>query len=52
MSLIIGALILAGLVWFVLIVVGKSVFEDVIGGFFRKIRRRTKDENDKDHYVY
>lgn len=52
LTLLLGALILAGFMWFVLTIAAKGIFEDLIGGTFLRIRRRIKRERDKDHYVY
>ena len=50
LSLLLGALILAGFLWFVLLVFCKFLFEDVVGGSVRKLRRKV--EREKDPYVY
>jgi hypothetical protein len=52
LTLLVGALIVAGVLWFVLTVIGKGIFEDLIGGSIKKMRRKMKHERDKDHYVY
>jgi len=48
-GLILGALILAGIAWFVILVLGKAIFEDLIGAIIVKFRRK-KDK--KDRYIY
>lgn len=48
-GLIFGTVILAGMVWFVLLIFGKAVFEDMIGGIVNKMRKRREK---KDRYIY
>jgi hypothetical protein len=48
LGLLAGAAILAGAAWLLLFIVGKVVFEDMIGGLIRKIRAKIK----KDKYIY
>ncbi len=50
LSLLLGALIVAGILWFVLLIFCKILFEDVIGGSVRKIKRKV--EREKDPYIY
>jgi len=48
LGLLLGALVLAGVTYFVLYVLVRAVFEDIIGGMIRKIKRK----KEKDHYIY
>jgi hypothetical protein len=50
LGLLLGAAILAGLLWFVLYILGKYIFEDMLGGTVSKVRRKRVEE--KDHYIY
>lgn len=47
-GLLLGAVIGVGVTYFVLYIVVKAVFEDIIGGMIRRIRRK----KEKDHYIY
>ncbi|NIM13148.1 MAG: hypothetical protein GTO45_13595 [Candidatus Aminicenantes bacterium] len=47
-GLLLGAAVVAGVAYFVLYIIGKVVFEDIIGGIIRRIRRK----KEKDHYIY
>jgi hypothetical protein len=50
LTLIFGAFLVAAFLWFVLTILGKSIFEDLLGSLSKKVRRRR--ERDRDHYVY
>jgi hypothetical protein len=49
LSLFIGIIIIAGIAWFILYLVGKIIFEDLIGGTFRKVKRKSPKD---DQYIY
>ena len=49
LSLLIGIVVLAGIAWFILYVVGKIIFEELIGGTFKKMKRKS---NKDDQYIY
>jgi hypothetical protein len=49
LSLLIGIVVLAGVAWFILYVVGKIIIEDIIGGTFKKIKRKSPKD---DQYIY
>jgi hypothetical protein len=48
LGLLLGGAILAGLAWFVLYIIAVTIFEDLIGGLIRRIKRKRK----KDRYIY
>jgi hypothetical protein len=52
LGLLFGAAILAGIGWFVLFIVSKLIFEEIVGGIIRKIREKRRAKKEKDHYVY
>jgi hypothetical protein len=55
LSLLLGLLIIFVLVWFVLTILAKAIFEDLIGSLYRKMREKiiaNRQEKDDDHYVY
>jgi len=49
LSLLIGIVVLGGIAWFILYVLGKFIFEDILGVTFKKIKRRTDKD---DQYIY
>jgi len=49
LSLLIGVVVLAGIAWFFLYVVGKIIFEDILGGTYKKIKRKSSKD---DQYIY
>jgi hypothetical protein len=49
LSLLIGIVVLAGIAWFILYLVGKIIFEDIISGAFKKIKRKSDKD---DQYIY
>jgi hypothetical protein len=49
LSLLIGIVVLAGIAWFILYVVGKIIFEDIIGGSFKKLKGKSPKD---DQYIY
>jgi hypothetical protein len=49
LSLLIGIVVLAGIAWFILYVVGKIVFEDLLGRTFKKMKRKSDKD---DQYIY
>ena len=49
LSLLIGLVVLAGIAWLVLYLVGKAVFEDLFAKIFKKLKRK-KDKDDQ--YIY
>jgi hypothetical protein len=51
-GLLVGAAVLVGVVGFFVYIIAKLVFEDFIGGVIGKIRRKVREKQDKDHYVY
>ncbi len=51
-GLLLGAAILAGVAYFFVLVLGKFLFEELIGGAIGRLRRRIKRKIEKDHYVY
>jgi len=51
LGLLILAVIAGGILWFVLFILGKIVFEDFLGRIVNKIRRKKKKDED-DFYVY
>ncbi len=52
LGLLFGAAILAGIGWFILFVVSKLIFEEIVGGTIRKAREKIRAKKEKDHYVY
>ena len=48
-GLIFGGLVLAGIAWFVVLVIGKAIFEDLLGAIIGKFRRKRAK---KDRYIY
>ena len=48
-GLMLGALILAGIAWFVILVFGKAIFEDMLELIINKFRRKRAR---KDRYIY
>lgn len=51
LGLLVGGVILAGIAWFILNIVAHIIFDDMIGGVYRKARQR-RIEQEKDHYIY
>ena len=51
LGLLLLALIAAGILWFILFIVGKAFFEDFLGGIIKKFKRKKKEDED-DFYVY
>jgi hypothetical protein len=49
LSLLIGMVVLAGIAWFILYLVGKVIIEDIIGGSFKKYKRKSDKD---DQYIY
>ncbi len=49
LSLLIGLAVLGGIVWFILYVIAKVIFEDLIGGTFKKVKRKVDKD---DQYIY
>lgn len=49
LSLLVGIVVLAGIAWFILYVVGKALFEDLLARTFRKIKRKSDKD---DQYIY
>jgi hypothetical protein len=49
LSLLIGIVVLAGVAWLILYVVGKIIIEDIIGGTFKKVKRSSPKD---DQYIY
>jgi len=49
LSLFIGIIVLAGIAWFILYLVGKIFFEDLIGRIFKKVKRKKPKD---DQYIY
>lgn len=52
LGLILGGLVLAAVLWFVLTVVCKAIFEDIVGGTARKLKQQLKTKINRDHYQY
>ncbi|MGE5343290.1 MAG: hypothetical protein ACM3SY_17615 [Candidatus Omnitrophota bacterium] len=52
LGLLCGAAILAGLLWFALLILAKFIFEDIIGDTIHKIKQKRKEKKEKDHYIY
>jgi lauroyl/myristoyl acyltransferase len=50
LTLLLGAIIVVGILWFILTVIGQSLFEDLFSRIGSKFRRKKK--KDKDRYVY
>jgi len=48
-SLLIGIVVLGGIAWFILYILGKIIFEDLLSRAFKKVKRR-KDKDDQ--YIY
>jgi hypothetical protein len=48
-SLLIGIVVLAGIAWFVLYVLGKFIFEDLLSRTFKKVKRKSGKD---DQYIY
>ena len=48
-SLFIGIVVLGGIAWFILYILGKIIFEDILSGAFKKIKRRSGKD---DQYIY
>jgi hypothetical protein len=51
LGLLFLALIAAGILWFILLIVGKAFFEDFLVGIIKKFKRKKKEDED-DFYVY
>jgi hypothetical protein len=52
-SLVLGAAILLGIAWFFLTIIGKIIFEDLIGDTISKVAgQKRRKEQEKDHYIY
>lgn len=53
-GLLLYGAIIAGILYFFCIILGKALFEDLIGGSINRTRRKMKrkTEIEKDHYVY
>jgi len=49
LGLLIGIVVLGGIAWFILYVLGKIIIEDIIGGTFKKIKRKSPKD---DQYIY
>lgn len=49
LSLLIGIVVLGGIAWFILYVLGKFIFEDMLNSIFKKLRRRSDKD---DQYIY
>jgi hypothetical protein len=50
LALLIGLAIMGGFVYFVLLVMGKIFFEDMIGGSIKKVKRKIEQKDDQ--YIY
>lgn len=42
--------LVGGFIWFVLVIIGKAVFEDFLARVFKKMKR--KREIEEDYYIY
>jgi hypothetical protein len=51
LGLLVLAVIVGGILWFVLIILGKAIFEDFLGRIAGKFKRKAKKDDD-DFYVY
>ncbi|MCU0285406.1 MAG: hypothetical protein MUF15_03300 [Acidobacteria bacterium] len=52
LGLLIMAVIVGGILWFILYMISAAFFEDFLGRFLGKLRRKPKSEDDDDFYVY
>ncbi|HLP44698.1 MAG TPA: hypothetical protein VK186_07080 [Candidatus Deferrimicrobium sp.] len=52
LGLLIMVIIVGGILWFVLYMIGTAIFEDFLGRFINKFKRKPKKEDDDDFYVY
>jgi hypothetical protein len=50
LGLLIGLAIIGGFAYFIVLVMGKVLFEDMIGGSIKKVKR--KIERKDDQYIY
>ncbi len=51
LGLLFLAVIAGGILWFVLLMLSKIIFEDFLGGIINKFRRKGKKDDD-DYYIY
>lgn len=51
LGLLLLAVIAGGILWFVLFILGKAIFEDFLGRITNKFKRKEKQDED-DFYVY
>jgi len=49
LALLIGLVVVTGAVYFVVYVLGKILFEDMVGGTIKKVKRKM---NKDDQYIY
>jgi len=47
-----GMLVLAGVAWFVLTIICKAIFEDMLGATAAKLKRQVETKINRDHYQY
>lgn len=52
LGLLIMVIIVGGILWFVLYLISTAIFEDFLGRFINKFKRKPKKEDDDDFYVY
>jgi hypothetical protein len=50
LMLLVWAAIIFGVFYFILYIFGVAIFEDLLGGIFKKIQARR--EREEDHYIY
>lgn len=51
LGLLILAVIAGGILWLVLVLLSKVIFEDFLGGIINKFKRKQKTD-DEDYYIY
>lgn len=52
LGLLLLAVVVGGILWFILYMVGTAIFEDFLARITKKFKRKGKEEDDDDFYVY
>lgn len=52
LGLLILAVVCAGLLWFILYILGTAIFEDFLGRIVNKFKSKPKEQDEDDYYVY
>ena len=53
LGIVLLGLMIAGIVWFILVLFGKTVLEEFGGGLIKKVKDKKKKDDDEDqYYVY